>query len=248
MWLQAEAILAGWREWMPSLTTRPQLLAELPGGRTNHSYLIRMNEERAVLRVNAANSDSLGIDRQRERTLHHQAAAVGLAPRVLFCDRDFRFLVTEYIEGRQWTRQDLASTAGQQRVRELIARIQALPVLFPRFNYVAHVERYWTLLSELHPHVLCSLLERRQAVMNTVSALQQAPWEPVVVHHDLNPENLIERAGRLYLLDWEYAACGHPDIDRLLVDSEAVDPRLRVLADWMNDLWELLHHKVESAP
>lgn len=248
MWQQAEAILAGWREWMPVLTAPPQLLDELPGGRTNHSYLIRIAGEQAVLRVNAADSTSLGIDRRREQVLHRQAAVADLAPRLIFCDPGCRFLITAHIDGRQWTRQDLASASSRQRVRDLISEVQTLPVVFPRFNYTAYVERYWALLSERRPQVLSSALrEQRRMVMSDVSALQEVPWEPVVAHHDLNPENLIEHAGRLYLLDWEYAACGHPDIDRLLVDAETVDPRLRVLSDWMNRLWELLHHEVDSA-
>lgn len=243
---RAEAILADWRSWAPTLTSPPQLLDELPGGRTNHSYLVRLVEEQAVLRLNAANSEALGIDRRREQILHDLAAAAGLAPRLLVCDADFRFVITEYIDGRQWSRQDLTHAAGRQRVRDLIAAVQALPVTLPRFDYPAYIERYWLLLSQRRPEVLPPLIERHEAVMRDVLALHRAPWQAVVAHHDLNPENLIERAGRLYLLDWEYAGCGHPEIDRLLIDVDNVDPRLRVLSEWMNQLWELLHQKDDS--
>ena len=242
MRLQAEAILTDWRQWMPAAAAPPQLLQELPGGLTNRSYLIRIAGEQAVLRINAPNSRSLGIDRQREQILHRQAAAAGLAPRLIFCDPAQRFVITAYIDGRQWTRRDLAAVNNRQRIRDLIAAVQTLPVLFSRFNYVAYIERYWALLSEGRPDLLSqSLHEERRRVVEEVTALQEAPWQPVVAHHDLNPENIIERDDRLFLLDWEYAACGHPDIDRLIVDADIVDPRLRVLSDWMNRLWGLLH-------
>lgn len=246
MWRQAEEILSGWRSWMPALISRPRLLDELPGGRTNHSFLIDLAGARAVLRINAANSHALGIDRHRERMLHCQAAAAGLAPRLLFSDSGFA--VTDYIAGRQWTRQDLTHHGGRERIHELISAIQALPGGFPRFDYVDHVGRYWRLLEQQRPAMLPRLRERHMQVMKDVQALQDAPWQPVVVHHDLNLENLIERNGELYLLDWEYAACGHPDMDRLLVDADRVDPRLRTLSDWMNRLWELLHQDAGLAP
>ena len=245
---QAEAILADWRSWAATLPEPPQVLDELPGGRTNHSYLIRLGDESAVLRLNAANSEALGINRHREQALHRLAAAAGLAPRLLVCDAAFRFVITEYVDGRQWTRQDLVPVRGRQRIRDLIAEVQALPVTFPRFDYPAYIENYWLLLSQQRPEMLRSLRERHEAVMSEVRALHRAPWQPVVAHHDLNPENLIERAGRLYLLDWEYAGCGHPEIDRLLIDADRVDPRLRVLSGWMNHLWELLHEDGGSPP
>lgn len=238
---RVESILSDWRGWLPGCASPPKLVRELPGGRTNHSYLIHCDGRDAVLRINAEESESLGIDRRREEILHRQAASAGLSPPLLYCDPDYRFSVTEYVSGRQWRAADIAGETGRQRIRELVARVQALPVLFPSRDYVAYVEKYWSLLQSRKPGVLSALRERRQQILPVIASLQEDAWKPVVVHHDLYPENIIERNGCLFLLDWEYAACGHPDIDRLLLDSDRVDPRVVALADWINELWELLH-------
>lgn len=240
---QADRVLSGWNAWSSAseFSSPPQLLWELPGGRTNHSYLIRFDGVLAVLRINAADSSTLGIDRCREQRLHTTAAAAGLAPRLLYCDPAYQFSITEYIEGRQWRWEDLEQPKKRRQIRELVARVQALPLIVSCLDYCAYVERYWTLVQGRDPGILAPLRERQAIVMPAIISLQHSPWQPVVAHHDLNPENIIERDGRLFLLDWEYAAGGHPDIDRLLVDRENVDPRVVILADWINVLWELLH-------
>ncbi|MDZ7790835.1 MAG: hypothetical protein U5L08_10165 [Xanthomonadales bacterium] len=46
---------------------------------------------------------------------------------------------------------------------------------------------------------------------------------------------------RLYLIDWEYAAPRHPDIDFWTIDPDAVsEPFVAELMEWINDLWERL--------
>jgi len=42
-------------------------------------------------------------------------------------------------------------------------------------------------------------------------------WTPVLCHHDLIPENILETDDGLVLLDWEYASLGHPDFDQRYV-------------------------------
>jgi len=37
----------------------------------------------------------------------------------------------------------------------------------------------------------------------------------VICHHDMVPENIIETDRGLFIIDWEYAALGHPGLDFL---------------------------------
>jgi aminoglycoside phosphotransferase (APT) family kinase protein len=61
------------------------------------------------------------------------------------------------------------------------------------------------------------------------------------VHHDLVPANVLDTGDRLVLIDWEYAAPGHPDIDRWSVDPWRVtEPFVAEMMDWINGLWERL--------
>jgi len=55
------------------------------------------------------------------------------------------------------------------------------------------------------------------------------------------PANVLDRGDELILIDWEYAAMGHPGIDRWSVDPSAIDePFIAELMAWINRLWERL--------
>ena len=47
------------------------------------------------------------------------------------------------------------------------------------------------------------------------------PFRPVLCHNDLLPANMIMSAGRLWLVDWEYAGMGHPLFDLASVSANA---------------------------
>ncbi len=52
-------------------------------------------------------------------------------------------------------------------------------------------------------------------------ANQIGPFRPVLCHNDLLPANMITSAGRLWLVDWEYAGMGHPLFDLASVSANA---------------------------
>ena len=41
----------------------------------------------------------------------------------------------------------------------------------------------------------------------------------MLCHHDLIPENIIQSAKGLFIIDWEYASLGHPKFDFLRIFS-----------------------------
>ena len=50
-------------------------------------------------------------------------------------------------------------------------------------------------------------------------------WDPVICHHDMVPENIIVNDRGLFIIDWEYAALGHPGLDFLrLYGSDYASP------------------------
>lgn len=52
---------------------------------------------------------------------------------------------------------------------------------------------------------------------------------------------------RLYLIDWEYAALGHPDIDLWGISPALVhEPFIHELARWTNDLWERVQQALKQ--
>ena len=78
--------LANWRQWNTDsgeLTAQPTQVRELTGGRTNRSFLVAQGAFKAVVRINALNSASLGIDRQREVIILESLQSTGTVPKIL---------------------------------------------------------------------------------------------------------------------------------------------------------------------
>jgi thiamine kinase-like enzyme len=73
------------------------------------------------------------------------------------------------------------------------------------------------------------------ALANHANALERlvSPFHPVFTHNDLVPQNvMIDKAGTLFLIDWDYGAYGHPLFDVAAItaniddDSEAIDAKI----------------------
>src|SRR3954447_12222683 len=79
----------------------------LEGGITNRNYLVTLGGNRYVIRVPGKDRSLLGIDRGAEREANENAAALGVAPRVVAQLDDPPCLVTEFVECREMTTEDL---------------------------------------------------------------------------------------------------------------------------------------------
>ena len=85
-----------------------------------------------------------------------------------------------------------------------------------------------------------------EAMEAAATAIDEAKWRPVICHHDLVPENIIINDFGVFILDWEYAAIGHPGLDRLRLcgliddahrDKAATVKPLMQLQQTMDQLW-----------
>ena len=229
-----------------TLTSQPQPVRELSGGKTNHSYLVASDSFEAVVRINAANSESLGIDRQREWAILQLLQPTGTVPKVFFCDH--QVLVTSYCRGQQW----LDTPQNCRKLNSALAQIQAIaaPGLEKR-NYVDYCAAYIDQLGQGHIHKHRVDQRMVEAILSAASTVDNSDWTPVICHHDLVAENIIITESSPVLLDWEYAALGHPALDALRLfkndlssvqgayDTEVIG-QLAILQQGMDDLWSLL--------
>ena len=199
--------LTDWRDWQAgdvALEEEPTVLEQLQGGLTNESFLIGSGEFRAVIRVNAANTQSLGIDRDRERALLEYLQPTHCVPKLIYSDSSVQ--VTQLIRGRHLSRLDLADTRVQNTLESCIQRIQAISVNMPIRNYADYIRLYSDQLTHF---------EGLSDIQQAANMIDQAQWTPVIAHHDLILENLIINVQGIYFLDWEYADLGHPLIDHI---------------------------------
>lgn len=234
--------LNSWREWGLPLTGRPSVLAMVDGGRTNRNFRLAapgMGED-LLLRINHPDPLRLGIDRTLEREILDLTAAADISRPCLYWDPANRYVVFPWLEARQWTAADLACRDQLARLWPLIERLRSIRTQHARRSYHAYLQHYWDQLKNVAT-VDSSLEKRWRGFKPLLEAFDAAPWHVSLVHHDLIPANILDTGPRLYLIDWEYAAPGHPDIDTWYLEPERIEePFIAELMGWINTLWEHL--------
>ncbi|MGB1244188.1 MAG: phosphotransferase [Porticoccaceae bacterium] len=215
--------LSSWQDWntsgLEAPEAEPEVVSELFGGRTNKTFLVSSGDFRAVVRVNSPDAVKLGIDRQREKRILQLLQPTGLVPKVLFIHDEF--LVSEFIEGNSLTDKSLKNSHIMESLSEALAVVQSIqmPDASPR-NYLDYCRQYLNQLSE----VTVSALVVKQ-IEEAARAVDGEAWDPVICHHDMVPENIIVNDRGLFIIDWEYAALGHPGLDFLrLYGSDYASP------------------------
>ena len=215
--------LSSWQDWntsgLEAPEAEPEVVSELFGGRTNKTFLVSSGDFRAVIRINSPDAVKLGIDRQREKRILQLLQPTGLVPKVLFIHDEF--LVSEFIEGNSITDKNLKNSHIMESLSEALAVVQSIqmPDASPR-NYLDYCRQYLNQLSE----VTVSALVVKQ-IEEAARAVDGEAWDPVICHHDMVPENIIVNDRGLFIIDWEYAALGHPGLDFLrLYGSDYASP------------------------
>lgn len=230
--------LASWAEWPLNLAEKPVATRQLPGF-TNQSLVLDAGDQQLVLRLNRTGADSLGIRRHQEYLIWHAMADMGIAPRPIEINRQLDFVIYPYEEGRIWTAEDLQNSIQLKRLEHTIEKYQHACIGLPARNYLDYLQHYWKQL-EGTPAATPELTAEWQHFVPELEAFQQSDWTPVLTHHDLIPENIIDDGQRLYIIDWEYAALGHPQLDWCCISGDKTQPVSKVI-DWINRLWWLLN-------
>ena len=202
--------LSDWQCWDMPLTTKPVLVRELHGGKTNRSFMVETDCGEVVVRINAENSSNLGIDRTRESEILSLVSTLGCVPQIFFISE--QVLVSQYIDGDCWQKNDLKKYQNFCKLQNLLNKIQKIPLPKNNIkrNYVAYCQHY---IQQLPASFQQAEKEYLKELIQAAEMVDQAEWQPVINHHDLVPENIVVSDGEIFLLDWEYAAYGHPGID-----------------------------------
>lgn len=245
-----------WQSWNHSnrchLKSRPEVQYKLSNGLTNHSFLVGAADQKAVVRVNCAYANLLGIDRAREIDVLTVLAESNLVPKVLFVSEEV--MVSEYINGSKLTKEMLENPYLRLQIKKKLKEISSFnKVNEPRFNYLSHCENYVTQLSCKHLQFV-----NVDQLLSAAEHIDAEDWTPCLCHHDLVPENVLVSDDGLYFLDWEYVALGHPAYDWVSVfgkkfpldetDCGPVSRELWVLlSDFQSELdklWRILNRKL----
>ncbi|MGB0459148.1 MAG: phosphotransferase [Porticoccaceae bacterium] len=219
------------------------MVKQLEGGLTNTSYLIEAGSKRAVLRINNLEADKLGVNRQNEITILKKLQCTDFVPRFYYSDR--RILVTEYIDGYAFDADKALKSDTKKQLIKAIEDIQSidLPDLNV-LNYELYIRDY---CNQLSPQYLDKTI--KQALLKIARTIDTQDWHPVLCHHDLIPENIIQSKNGIFIIDWEYASIGHPQFDYLrLINSHQImdipdnEFSLQALQAIMVQLWYVIRY------
>lgn len=214
--ISADIIPVDWPKWSK---TKPNLLKPLLGGLTNKSYLISADNADMVLRKNSTISAALNLDRVTEARVLVLADDAGLCAPLIHYDSDYQYVVSRYVEGKHWR----ADEQGIRSLATLLQRIHRLPAIDKYLTIADKAERYWQAIAKNAPH-LADLKKVANKMMPLIESAKRLGSGACLCHNDLLRENLIStEEGRLYAIDWEYAAMGDPFYElAVIVEGQAL--------------------------
>jgi len=183
----------------------------IKGGLTNESWRATGAGDCVVVRISTGDEAALQIDRETEGRVLAEVHRAGVGPEVLRWEPENRLLVTRFIPGTVWTRDDTREPDNIRRLGLLLRELHALPVPegIAGTDLPAILEHYWVTLSERGQPVPASQWTRDDA---KAAARELATDAPCLCHNDAHHLNVID-TGRLHLIDWEYAGRGSPWFD-----------------------------------
>ena len=200
----------------------------LEGGITNRNFRARFGGREYVVRVPGKDTSLLEIDRVAEMKANELAARLGIAPPVAARLEDPPCLVTEFIEGREMSSEQLREPAV---LRSVAASLRALhdcgetvPAEFDSFRLVS---TYAETAAGRGAEVPAAFSESMAAAEGIRSALVGPEHAPVPCHNDLLAANFLDDGERLRIVDWEYAGMGdrYFDLANFAVNNGLDDER-----------------------
>ena len=189
---------------MPGWADAIAAIVALPGGLTNHNYVVRVRGAEFVLRLSGNDTDLLGIDRVVELQANRQAAALGIAPEVVSFVEPEGFLVTRFVVAN--TGPDLADPDVMHQIGAIMRRFHASDALPATFDCFRIPETYARTASA-RGVTLPEALDAALAIAGHIEVAFATTPEPLVPAHNdlLNANFLRDATGRIWLIDWEYA-------------------------------------------
>lgn len=178
----------------------PVSVTRWPGGECNRLYRLNAGNRTLALRLNHANPEQLGVNREAEQQLLEALAGQAWAPTTLE--------INEALLLSQWYFGSKPASGEQTDLETLTARIhcvQATNISAPTLSIAEQILRLKPRAPAWPAHIESALHQRCQAY--------RMPEARALCHHDWHPGNLIEQDAGWTLLDWEFAGLGDPAMD-----------------------------------
>jgi len=186
------------------------LCQKIDAGVTNRNYRVVVGEHEFALRLNAPNSEALGLDRNQEKETLRLLEESGIGPIIVHCSPEDGLLVTRWIEGVRWSRDDIGEPDNIRRLAGRLREVHALPPIPGRLDPGARARAYIRVIESTGmalPGPADAFIEEIESRWKPLADAQ-----PCLCHNDVVHTNIIDN-GSLRIVDWEYAAMGNPLFD-----------------------------------
>jgi thiamine kinase-like enzyme len=199
----------------------------MPGGITNHNYLVEVDGERFVARLAGRDTELLGIDRYAEHAAAEAAHTVGIGPEVVAFIPELTCLVTRFIEAQPIPPEAMREPAMLERVVPAIRAFHAGPSLPSSFSPFRMVEAYAREAQARGVPVPEAYDDLREMAGEIEGAFASNPIPSRPCHNDLLNANFLLAGDRVYIVDYEYAGMGdlYFDLGNLATKHDFGDPQ-----------------------
>ncbi len=237
---ELQTVLSEWPLWGISATRTPEIITQFRQGRSNDSYLLKINTEHYVLRmrrVNHGQTQNTGY----ENLIQHGVAQLDLAPRVVYESPTRGYRLCSYVRGTTLGDNTWLNVRDLSHLCRSIMKYQQLLFELPDLSYTQLLEQYW---QQAQPAIntgrQAELTARYANLLKTCIEYEKCSGGVrSLCHHDLNAHNIVrcEPASAtdpvFMLLDWEFAGNGIASMDFAALSVELHIP-IEILAPIVN--------------
>ena len=189
-------------------------ISSLVGGITNHNLKLstRRGKGASVVRFFGADSENLGINRQREFECSKEAARISVAPEVLGYFPEQAALATRFVPGKTLTDKDIQH---EPMLKRIVGQIRKLhdQTSFPGQFSVFDITRQYRDLSRSHEVELPQETSQAFDHFAQIESALKGREKTGPCHNDLLAANFIDDGQNIWILDWEYSASGNTYFD-----------------------------------
>ena len=182
----------------------------LKKGMTNRSFICTVKDKRYIMRIPGAGTDKL-INRQEEYDVYEQIRDEPYTERVLYLNPKNGYKLSEFLEGTRNSQAD--DWQDVIKCMNLLRKFhQQKHSVNHKFDIWKQIEFYETLRNA--PSAYKDFLITKDNVLKLKPFIENNISNWTLCHIDANADNfLINKQGKTFLIDWEYAGMQDPDLD-----------------------------------
>jgi thiamine kinase-like enzyme len=193
----------------------------LTGGLTNTNYRVTSPSGCYVVRIAGKNTSLLAVDRENEVHNTKAAAETGVGAPFVAALPDHDALVLEFLDGEVMDAEKLRRGDRTAAIAAACRRLHAGRRFLRDFDMFAIQRGYLAIVRERGFRLPARYDEFEPRIRDLERAMRVRPEPQVPCNNDLLAENLIDVAGEIRLIDYEYSGNNEPSFELGNVWSES---------------------------